>query len=158
MELGEVEAEDALDPAERQWQQIARMPFSIFGLVPQPTIEEFGLGSYVRSRDSAGVGSGHAARSYTVIRNPANSSDPANYAKLEEDVLHQLNFAPPTPSGCDFLLYPPTTTPKTSVMPPTPPAELRINSDPLATHNLVASDAVGNRVVLDSVSKKLKSQ
>lgn len=55
MELGEVLAEDAPDPADKQWEKIAGMPFPVFGLVPQPTIEEFGLSSHSSGSDGAGL-------------------------------------------------------------------------------------------------------
>jgi len=97
MELGEVLAEDAPDPANRQWKKIARMPFPVFGLVPQPTIEEFGLSSHGSGFDGAGLRDGNVGLSYTVIHDPTNRSDPANFADLEDDIRQQLDVVPASP-------------------------------------------------------------
>lgn len=97
MELGEVLAEDAPDPADRQWETIARMPFPVFGLVPQPTIEECGLSSHGSGFDGAGLREGNVGLSYIVIHDPTNRSDPTNFADLEDDIRQQLDVVPVSP-------------------------------------------------------------
>lgn len=97
MELGGDLAEDAPDPADRQWEKIARMPFPVFGLIPQPTIEEFGLSSHGSGFDGAGLREGNVGLSYAVIRDPTSRSDPTNFADLEDDIRQQLDVVPVSP-------------------------------------------------------------
>lgn len=97
MEVGETLTEDAPDPADEEWERIARMPFPVFGFISQPTLEEFGLASHGSGSDGGGLREGRAGLSYTVIRNPANRSDPANLAELEDDIREQLDLVPAQP-------------------------------------------------------------
>lgn len=73
------------------------MPFPVIGLVPQPTIEEFGLSLHDSSFDGVGLREGSVGLSYTVVHDPANRSDPANFADLEDEIHQQLDVVAASP-------------------------------------------------------------
>jgi len=97
MQLEGVIREDSPDPMDSQWARIARLPFAVFGLVPEPTIEMFAPTSLGSGSDRSGVRDAHVGLSYIVIRNPADRADPANLADLDDDIRRALDEVPPWP-------------------------------------------------------------
>ena len=91
--VGEHEPDPSL-----QWREQARqMPSPIFGLVPQPHLEDW---------DAIGVGTGtrngvldscEVSISYTFWRNPDEPEDPVNLAELDQRQRRALDAEPPWP-------------------------------------------------------------
>jgi hypothetical protein len=104
MHFAGVVPEDAPNPADEQWARIARMPFAVYGLVRQPALEEIGP-----STSSMGLPGGLSeltvGLSYTLLRNPADRSDPINLAELDDDALRSLDVVPPWPRPPWILEY-----------------------------------------------------
>jgi hypothetical protein len=96
-EFGGVIPADAPDPMIERWAKVARMPFRVFGLVRQRSLEEFGPSSIDRSSDEAGVREMSVGITYTVIRHPEDRANPANLAELDDDVRRALDEVPPWP-------------------------------------------------------------
>lgn len=90
--------EDAPDPAQKQWARIAGMPFAVYGLVPQATLEEAGpSASSSGSSDGGGFREMSVSLTYTLIRHPDHRADPANLADLDDETREALNIVPPWP-------------------------------------------------------------
>lgn len=86
-----------------QWERINEMPFRVFGLAPQSGLEEMGPSGFGSGSDAAGIRDGHVAFTYAVFRNPANRSDPANFADLDDPIREALEQRPPWPLPAWYL-------------------------------------------------------
>jgi hypothetical protein len=92
-----VVGEDEPDPRLRWREQARQLPVPIFGLIPQPHLEDW---------DAIGVGTGtrngvlescEVSIGYTLWRNPDDPDDPVNLAELDEKQRRALEVEPPWP-------------------------------------------------------------
>lgn len=85
------------DPRIRMHAQLRRMPVPVFGLVPQPHVEDPDMVGFGCGENDGGMYEATADITYTLWRNPDDREDPANLvgpAKLAE-VREQLDLVPP---------------------------------------------------------------
>uniref|UniRef100_UPI00258564C1 hypothetical protein n=1 Tax=Arthrobacter sp. TaxID=1667 RepID=UPI00258564C1 len=74
----------------------AACPVSMLTFADQAAVEEAAVSRWGDTRNGQDV-MASATLSYTVSRNPADHGDPANLARLPEEIRAQLEFAPPWP-------------------------------------------------------------
>jgi len=88
---------DAPDPRIERAEMVRALPFSIYGLVPQPSLEDLDniglafVGGFERSTQST------VSVTYTLWRNPDDHDDPANLAEIDEITRDSLDQDPPWP-------------------------------------------------------------
>lgn len=87
----------------QQWERIDEMPFRVFGLAPRSGLEEMCPSGFGSGSDAAGIRDGHVGLTYAVFRNPANRSDPANFAELDDPIREALEQRPPWPLPAWYL-------------------------------------------------------
>ncbi|MDQ1131123.1 hypothetical protein [Microbacterium sp. SORGH_AS_0888] len=73
------------------------MPFTVMGLVPQPTLEDVGDLSLMEGTDGHRRQQAEVGVSYTLWRNPDDHDDPGNLAELDEVTRASLEIDPPWP-------------------------------------------------------------
>lgn len=88
--------EDAPDPLVAALERAREFPLPVVGLVRQASLEPWtpGLGW---SADGRGKREMTISLAYTLYRNPADRSDPANLAALDEQMRAALDDVPPWP-------------------------------------------------------------
>ncbi|MDR2323636.1 MAG: hypothetical protein LBE60_18560 [Microbacterium sp.] len=88
---------DAPDPRIERAEMVRALPFAIYGLVSQPSLEDLDsiglafVGGFERSTQTA------VSVTYTLWRNPDDHDDPANLAELDEITRESLDRDPPWP-------------------------------------------------------------
>ncbi|WP_159498420.1 hypothetical protein [Microbacterium sp. 18062] len=103
--------EDAPDPRIEREKLIEQMPVPVMGFVPQPALEDDGPSTTV-TRAGYDVSMMSVSVNYTLWRNPADRSDPANLADLDEATRRSLDEVPPWPrpawliGGVERMRYP----------------------------------------------------
>lgn len=100
MEFAGVLPEDAPDPKVEIAARIRAVPFRVMGLVPQPTLEDFGSGGIGQGGDQLSVSIG-----YTLWRNPEDRDDPTNLAELDEKTRAAIEDEPPWPRPVWLIEY-----------------------------------------------------
>lgn len=103
MHFAGVISEDSPDPVAEQWERVSEMPFRVFGLAPQSGLEEMGPSGFGCGSNAEGIRDGHVGLTYAVFRNPANPSDPANFAELDDPIREALEQRPPWPLPAWYL-------------------------------------------------------
>jgi hypothetical protein len=96
-------SEDSPDPMAEQWERIDEMPFRVFGLAPQSGLEEIGPSGFGSGYDADGTRDGHVGLTYAVFRNPAERSDPANLADVDDAAREALEQRPSWPLPAWYL-------------------------------------------------------
>ena len=96
-------SEDSPDPVVEHWERINEMPFRVFGLAPQSGLEEMDPSGFGSDSDAAGIRDGYVGLTYVLFRNPANRSDPANLAELDDPIREALEQRPPWPLPAWYL-------------------------------------------------------
>ena len=89
--------EDAPDPRVEEAENLKLLPVPVFGLVPQPSLEDTDSVSLNSVLDDRGYSEMTANITYTLWRNPDDRSDPANLADLDEETLRAIEEVPPWP-------------------------------------------------------------
>lgn len=89
--------EDAPDPRAEWVENLKLMPIPVFGLMPQPSLEDTGAVSLSYGLDDRGYSEMTANISYTLWRNPDDRSDPVNLADLDETTRRSIEKVPPWP-------------------------------------------------------------
>lgn len=97
MQVGGIIPESAPDPMLGIVEQLRQMPIPIFGLVPQPNVEDWGGFGLQSARHNDIVDDLTATLSYTLWRNPENRTDPSNLADLDDRTRAALEYEPPWP-------------------------------------------------------------
>lgn len=112
MEFAGVLPPDAPDPFAQAEARVRALPFPVWGLGAQPSLEDDrspGLGTV---GGSGGPGELEVAVGYTVWRNPQDRDDPVNLAELDEQTRAALDEVPPWPRpdwlvrGAEKMRYP----------------------------------------------------
>ena len=88
---------DAPDPRIKGAEMVRALPFAIYGLVPQPSLEDLNSFGVMAARGSDGTTQTTVALNYTLWRNPNDHDDPANLAELDEVTRESLDQDPPWP-------------------------------------------------------------
>ncbi|GAB6858405.1 hypothetical protein [Microbacterium xylanilyticum] len=83
---------DAPDPRVEMAERVRALPFPVYGLAPQPTIEDLDSLGYM-----GGAWQITVAVNYTLWRNPEDLDDPVNLAELDEATRAELDRKPPWP-------------------------------------------------------------
>jgi hypothetical protein len=97
MYVGRTVPRDAPDPLYEVVEQLREMPVPIWGLVPQPHLEDWGaLGQQSLISDGV-LDQMTAVVGYTLWRNPDDRDDPINLANLDERTRAALDVEPPHP-------------------------------------------------------------
>ncbi|MBS1896969.1 MULTISPECIES: hypothetical protein [unclassified Microbacterium] len=87
---------DAPDPRVGLAERVRALPFAVYGLVPQSTLEDLdSLGLTVVG--GAAPTQVTVAVTYTLWRNPDDHDDPVNLAELDENTRAALDQKPPWP-------------------------------------------------------------
>jgi hypothetical protein len=73
------------------------LPFAVFGLVSQPTLEDLGAVAFESGTDAHGLAQQSVSVGYTFWRNPEGRDDPVNLAELDETTRASLDVDPPWP-------------------------------------------------------------
>lgn len=97
MEVSGVLPPDAPDPFAEAERRLNALPFPIWGLVPQRTLEDDrtpGIGTTTDGRGRAQI---DVVLNYTVWRNPDDHADPVNLADLDERTRAAIEDVPPWP-------------------------------------------------------------
>lgn len=89
--------EGAPDPRAEQAERLKLMPIPVMGLVPQPSLEDTDTVGLGYAQDNLGYSEMSANVSYTIWRNPADRSDPLNFADLDEQTRRAVEDVPPWP-------------------------------------------------------------
>lgn len=89
--------EDAPDPRIEWAEDLRLMPIPVFGLTPQPSLEDTDSVSLNSVLDDHGYSEMTASITYTLWRNPDDRSDPVNLAELDEETLRGIDEVPPWP-------------------------------------------------------------
>ncbi|WP_292715867.1 hypothetical protein [Microbacterium sp. 13-71-7] len=76
---------------------VRALPFSIYGLVPQPSLEDLDSLGVMGARGSDGPTQTTVTLVYTLWRNPDDHDDPVNLAELDESTREALDREPPWP-------------------------------------------------------------
>lgn len=102
MEFSGYVTEDAPDPWDEVRRRVAGLGIAAAGLVEQPHLEDRGVQGISESRHEEPGGPEVVeevtlSRSYTLWRNPADRSDPANLAALDDELRASLDRAPGRP-------------------------------------------------------------
>ncbi|MFC6704601.1 hypothetical protein [Flexivirga alba] len=97
MEFRGVLPEDAPDPRIKQRRRLREMPVPVVGLAGQPSLEDTDLLSFIGVSDDAGYAELCVSVTYTLLRNPADRSDPVNLAELDEKQRAAIVAVPPRP-------------------------------------------------------------
>jgi hypothetical protein len=92
-----VVGEDEPDPQLRRHEEVRQLPMPVFGLVPQPHLEDWGALSEGSATRYGVLDSCEVSISYTFWRNPDQPEDPVNLAELDEEERRALDAQPPWP-------------------------------------------------------------
>lgn len=96
MQFAGVLPEDAPDPRIEREERLKDMPVPIVVLTPQRSVEFVDFGVSTTSSGS-GIEAMTVSMSATLWRNPADKSDPANLAELDEGTRRAIDEVPPWP-------------------------------------------------------------
>lgn len=103
---------DAPDPRIERAEIVRALPFAVYGLVPQPTLEDLDslslmfVGGIEHSTQTT------VSVTYTLWHNPDDHDDPVNLAELDDVTRESLELEPPWPrppwiiEGAERMRYP----------------------------------------------------
>jgi hypothetical protein len=97
MEFTGVLPPDAPDPRDDIIARVRDAPFTVMGLVPQPSIEDHGDLTVSEGTDGGGRTSLEIGVSYSLWRNPDDRDDPVNLADLDDQTRASFDSVPPWP-------------------------------------------------------------
>ncbi|MCR2784560.1 MULTISPECIES: hypothetical protein [unclassified Microbacterium] len=88
---------DAPNPRDEIEARVRALHFPVFGLRPQPSIEDWGAVGIGEMSDSRVTSQVEVSIGYTLWRQPDDRADPRNLADLDEQTLAALDVDPPWP-------------------------------------------------------------
>lgn len=88
---------DAPDPRIELAERVRALPFAVYGLVPQPALEDHDSLGFMGVGGADGSSQITVALTYTLWRNPQDHDDPANLVELDADARASLETTPPWP-------------------------------------------------------------
>ncbi|WP_394553064.1 hypothetical protein ACDF64_01750 [Agromyces sp. MMS24-JH15] len=97
--------EDAPDPRLEAARRLTGLSFPVMGFAPQPAVEDDDLVSFLEIGGMDGLSQQSASITSLLWRNPADRSDPANLADLDDRTRAALDDEPPWPRPAWLLEY-----------------------------------------------------